>query len=331
MMNGTEDHVAFWETWRWQYLLRNTSYLNDYNKCFQSFIVLIKDRLKIDIILFNRDEVEYLYNSIIVIPSQFPVISSEFYRIVGEKLGVNYEDCFLKFNDLLLDWRKKVLKYFALKYKVRPLIPANGTDIDDLLDDIDNAHTYKRKSSLYELCPYGDFTFASIDDGGDMRGDVFWVKIDCRDTVDEVVERVKYYYTIRRNIYEKKPKKLQDISLNICRNNQTLAYIKKSNSKFRIENKPRAIGLWLWDRVNELGAGRGAKIQAIAEFEALPNFANFTLGNDPDYYHWLRRTEACIEAAEVLTFDKKNPESKKRKRPSGTRKRKLVPGTKMAK
>ena len=87
-------------------------------------------------------------------------------------------------------------------------------------------------------------------------------------------------------------------------------------------DKARCIGLWLWDRVKELGEVRGAKTRAIAEFELLPNFNEFGLGDNPDYYHWLRRTEACIEAAEVLTFDKKNPESKKRKCPSGTRKRK---------
>lgn len=94
---------------------------------------------------------------------------------------------------------------------------------------------------------------------------------------------------------------------------------------------PRAIGLWLWDRVHKLGAERGAKIQAITEFEALSNFADFELGHDPDYYHWLRRTEACINAAEVLTFDKKKSEPQNRKCSSGTRKRKQVPGTKTAK
>lgn len=93
----------------------------------------------------------------------------------------------------------------------------------------------------------------------------------------------------------------------------------------------RAVGLWLWDRVKELCSKRGAKIQAIKELEQLPYFEKLGLGYDPDYYHFLRRTEACIEAAEVLAFDKKNPERKKYKSSSGTRKRKLVPGTKTVK
>lgn len=96
-------------------------------------------------------------------------------------------------------------------------------------------------------------------------------------------------------------------------------------------DKSRCIGLWLWDKVQEFGNKRGDKVKAIKELELLSFFDKLSLGYDPDYYHWLKRTAACIEAAEVLTFDKKNPESKKRKRSSGTRKRKLVPGTKAAK
>ncbi len=96
---------------------------------------------------------------------------------------------------------------------------------------------------------------------------------------------------------------------------------------------PRAAGLWLWDRVKELRGGEGAKTQAIDEIQDKFDLDMLGLGNKQitEFYHYLRRTEACIEAAKVLPFDKKNPESKKRKRPSGTRKRKLVPGTKTAK
>jgi len=109
-----------------------------------------------------------------------------------------------------------------------------------------------------------------------------------------------------------------------------------SEASFRSGYNPRsdlsrAIGLWLWDNIKKNGGKYDSVIRAIEEFESMPNFDDFGLGSTPDYYHWLRRTEACIEAAEVLTFDKKNSESKKRKRPSGTRKRKLVPGTKTAK
>lgn len=98
-----------------------------------------------------------------------------------------------------------------------------------------------------------------------------------------------------------------------------------SNAKVsydRVGDKSRAIGLWLWDKVHDLGHRHGAKIEAIKELEQLPFFENLGLGYDPDYYHFLRRTEACIEAAEVLAFDKKNRVIPKRKRHSGTRKHK---------
>lgn len=68
----------------------------------------------------------------------------------------------------------------------------------------------------------------------------------------------------------------------------------------------RAIGLWLWDRVKELGNTRGAKAQAVREFEQMPYFDKLELGYDPDYYHFLRRTEACIKSHKVLSFDKKS-------------------------
>ncbi|MEA5089265.1 hypothetical protein [Solidesulfovibrio sp.] len=96
---------------------------------------------------------------------------------------------------------------------------------------------------------------------------------------------------------------------------------------------PRAAGLWLWDRVKDLGGGEGAKTQAIGELQERFDLNSLGLGNKeiPEFYHYLRRTEACIDAAKVLPFDKKKSQAQKPKHPSGTRKRKLVPGTKTAK
>ncbi|WP_156955629.1 hypothetical protein [Solidesulfovibrio alcoholivorans] len=68
----------------------------------------------------------------------------------------------------------------------------------------------------------------------------------------------------------------------------------------------RAIGLWLWDCVYELGGKRGTKIKAIREIENIFHAKNTELPYDRDYcYYLLRRTDECIEKCNVLGIDRK--------------------------
>ncbi|MEA5089264.1 hypothetical protein [Solidesulfovibrio sp.] len=68
----------------------------------------------------------------------------------------------------------------------------------------------------------------------------------------------------------------------------------------------RAIGLWLWDCVHELGGKRGTKIKAIREIEKTFHTKNIELPYDSDYcYYLLRRTDECIEKCNVLGIDRK--------------------------
>jgi len=69
---------------------------------------------------------------------------------------------------------------------------------------------------------------------------------------------------------------------------------------------PRAVGLWLWDRVKELNDVHCAKKQAQKEFEQFPFFYTIPFGSELDYSFWLNRTDKCIRNDKVLTFDKKN-------------------------
>ena len=82
-----------------------------------------------------------------------------------------------------------------------------------------------------------------------------------------------------------------------------------SFSSFKISGVPaRVAGLWLWDRAQQIGGGRGTKARAIAEFRnKYRDLSALGLNNpdDADLRHYLNRTDACIKAAEVLSFSKK--------------------------
>lgn len=81
--------------------------------------------------------------------------------------------------------------------------------------------------------------------------------------------------------------------------------------------KVRAIGLWLFDYVHKIGNLRGSIKKAITELGKTSYLPDLSLDvEDSDLRFYLRRTTACIEAREVLSFAKK-----------GTQKKKMVPGT----
>ncbi|MEF3696436.1 hypothetical protein [Desulfolutivibrio sp.] len=75
---------------------------------------------------------------------------------------------------------------------------------------------------------------------------------------------------------------------------------------------PRAIGLWLWDRVKELKNKRGAVKQALKEFHEAGYLERLGLVDieEADLRFWCRRTDACIKAAEVLPFTKRKKGTK---------------------
>ncbi|EHJ46926.1 hypothetical protein DFW101_0910 [Solidesulfovibrio carbinoliphilus subsp. oakridgensis] len=90
------------------------------------------------------------------------------------------------------------------------------------------------------------------------------------------------------------------------------AFIKSRNISihdFQKENRDivRAIGLWLWDRVKELGGKRGAIKQAIAELHKHNYLTQLGITEieDTDIRFYRRRTEACVVAEEVLPFTKR--------------------------
>lgn len=82
--------------------------------------------------------------------------------------------------------------------------------------------------------------------------------------------------------------------------------------------KARAAGLWLWDRVQEIGESSGIPAKVVREFRASKEIQMLGLEDveDSDLRFYLRRTSECIEKPGVLSFSKK-----------GTRKRRQVPGT----
>lgn len=71
----------------------------------------------------------------------------------------------------------------------------------------------------------------------------------------------------------------------------------------------RMVGLWLCDKVYQLGNCRGAAKQAIREMTELDSYLALKMENveDADLRFYLRRTQECINACEALPFVKRAP------------------------
>jgi hypothetical protein len=83
-------------------------------------------------------------------------------------------------------------------------------------------------------------------------------------------------------------------------------------SRVVYNDKPRAVGLWLWDRVKELKNKRGAVKQALKEFHETGYLEKLGLEDveESDLRFWCRRTDECIKANEVLPFTKRKKGTK---------------------
>jgi len=76
--------------------------------------------------------------------------------------------------------------------------------------------------------------------------------------------------------------------------------------RLSVEPVHRAVGLWLWDHMQENGKGHGAFARAYRELEANEHFKSLELGK-PDYTdirRWFNWTDNCISQGEVLPFTK---------------------------
>lgn len=93
----------------------------------------------------------------------------------------------------------------------------------------------------------------------------------------------------------------------------TLSHIKGMRYN-KSSDAARAIGLWLYDYIEEMGVTQSKAIKALEESGHLLRLGLAPATEDLRFY--LRRTKDCIKAKKLLPFTKK-----------GTQKRKLVPGT----
>ena len=77
-------------------------------------------------------------------------------------------------------------------------------------------------------------------------------------------------------------------------------------------DRARAIGLWLWDRVQEYGGKRGALSQALTDLAKSGHLHSLGLEHvdDGDLRRWHKWTDDCIQAAKVLPFTKRKKGTK---------------------
>jgi len=90
-------------------------------------------------------------------------------------------------------------------------------------------------------------------------------------------------------------------------------FIKKHGGFSPASGKIRAAGLWLWDRVHELGNSSGVAAKVLREFRASADIRAVGLEDveDSDLRFYLRRTSECIEKPGVLSFSKKGTRKNK--------------------
>lgn len=157
-------------------------------------------------------------------------------------------------------------------------------------------------------------TYRGLDSERDLTnlyvsGDVLMFQFNINSNIDDVLkeikERVEYLKNLNINKYTNiSYKHINIVPLN-SRNN-----ISKSNGdykSFRIDSiKSRAAGLWIWDRVQELGGERGSIAKAIRELRNNFDLEKLCLINADDaamrFYY--KRTDECINTCAVLPFSR---------------------------
>lgn len=71
-----------------------------------------------------------------------------------------------------------------------------------------------------------------------------------------------------------------------------------------IEHRPRVLGLWLWDYINEQGSSQAKAIQRMREQYDYCSLDVYRV-DDADLKRYFRKTRDCIEQHSVLNFDRK--------------------------
>lgn len=139
-------------------------------------------------------------------------------------------------------------------------------------------------------------------------------------SVDDICSHIKYMRSIPPDFDEEGNFLEQDDEEGSDELQESVEELRAINCYlFRISNASRVqlssctsriVGLWLWDKVHELGNKRGAINQAIRSLSEQFDLKRLGLEHveDSDFRFYLSRTRDCISNASVLPFSKKRTE-----------------------
>jgi hypothetical protein len=345
MENINEDYpVLFHRLWSLEYTSRNQNFINSRNK-----ILDIEDLLKRDIEIIDS-EIEKLPNCPrIASPETDPELCRQFEIEVEKYPWMNEESSY--FEDRFYDGRKTE-HYKNLSDRKKKLIN-DAVKIDNHIKVIFGFDFYEKpaRDSLFlleHINDPGSIIFPKSARGAQAG---YWLRgkpmLNIKNptilasylggTPEEVEERpgdvflcFNFYQplpvliNLLESMYHEWRGDREKLVIENINGRDTSSYYEKllyTNTPGAVipeSQSPRAVGLWLWDSLEKNGGKHKTIIKAIDELEGLDCFPCVQLGENPDYYHFLRRTNACIEAAEVLSFEKKKTKDKSKKG-SGTK------------
>lgn len=304
----TVDHYFFWLS---EYCTRNfysTKMFEDLELKVKNFITLFN--LHYNVIQHKRSHKNIFFDYCIIENSE------DLKKIVStyNNNDTNSQNNRSTYHEEIYNERINILKMIdEIESKTFKEFPWNTTTPDKIIEKILNEETFTYK---YTPPSFGKFFMKSIIPTSD-KSEIFYtrhedgsivlseMKIDITQGINMILS--EFFIIISSLMYNEMPIK-DDNSLqeqikqykNHCifsmKNSTEISYTQKSD-------KPRALGIWLWDFINENKCSVRAAIREMKKHSFLEPFG-YSKSSDRIFSRMFSQTNECIKKCEVLAMSK---------------------------
>ncbi len=290
------QYVEFYRFWAWEYTRRNSEFqeilrsINEAEQYFQkigipNFSMSAQALSSPDAIIFYQPHIDRDFSD-----SEFEIYEKAFF----EKMKARY----------------------IFGFDINGPRPISKYNSDDILEALQNGHDLERPGEPRERSEGARLIrqreiqkgFKVLyDDQFPIFGYDALVAIDFERPLLEIqaqIENVKEEFELYRKIEnDEKPIQLNIKTVEF----EKIGIQKNQNIKFHTgTDNSRAIGIWLWDYVqnSENSAKRGIVAQAIRDLRSKFDLSKlgYSVSEDSVFRNWLRKTSSCIDAAEVKSI-----------------------------
>ncbi|KAF5075181.1 hypothetical protein DSECCO2_173270 [anaerobic digester metagenome] len=298
----TVDHYFFWLS---EYCTRNfysTKMIEDIELKLKKFITLFN--LHHNVIQHNKSHKNIFFD-------YFIIENSEDLKKIVSTYNNNDKSAY---NEEIYNMHITILKIInEIELKTFKEFPWKITTPDKIVEKILNEEHFTYK---YTPPSFGKFFMKSIIPTSD-KSEIFYtrhedgsivlseMKIDITQGINMILS--EFFIIISSLIYNEMPikdgnslqeqiKQYKNHCIFSMKNSAEISYTQKSD-------KPRALGIWLWDFVNENKCSVKAAIREMKKHSFLEPFG-YSKSSDRVFFRMFSQTSECINKCEVLAMSK---------------------------